>query len=123
MKSLFEQFGGTYRKENDYVIPNLQMPDTGNFEIGIYGQQHLYFLQHYRRVTYTNLLTSGKLNEYLVKIDSQAQERFFRIVEQMKKEQEITEQLKVNNSIKWAQLMNCIRQQADENVLKELIYI
>ena len=98
------------------------MPDTGNFEIGIYGQQHLYFLQHYRRVTYTNLLTSGKLNEYLVKIDSQAQERFFRIVEQMKKEQEITEQLKVNNSIKWAQLMNCIRQQANEIIFAELIY-
>ena len=52
MKSLFEQFGGTYRKENAYVIPNLETPDTGNFEIGIYGQRHLYFLQHYRRVTY-----------------------------------------------------------------------
>ncbi len=48
MKSLFEQFGGTYRKENDYVIPNLEMPDIANFEIGIYGQRHLYFLQHYR---------------------------------------------------------------------------
>ena len=43
MKSLFEQFGGTYRKENDYVIPNLEMPDIANFEIGIYGHQYLYF--------------------------------------------------------------------------------
>lgn len=43
MKSFFEQFGGTYRKENDYVIPNFEMPDTANFEIGIYGQRHLYF--------------------------------------------------------------------------------
>ena len=122
MKSLFEQFGGTYRKENDYAIPNLEMPDTGNFEIGIYGQQHLYFLQHYRRVTYTNLLTSGKLNEYLVKIDSQAQERFFRIVEQIKQERGITEQLKIISPIKWTQLMNCIRQQADEIIFAELIY-
>ena len=69
MKSLFEQFGGTYRKENDYVIPNLEMPDIANFKIGIYGQRHLYFLQHYRRVTYINLLTNGNLNEYLAKID------------------------------------------------------
>lgn len=84
MKSLFEQFGGTYRKENDYVIPNLEMPDIANFEIGIYGQRHLYFLQHYHRVTYINFLTSGNLNEYLVEIDKQAQKRFFRIVEQMK---------------------------------------
>ena len=83
MKSLFEQFGGTYRKESDYAIPNLEMPYTGNFEIGIYGQRHLYYLQHYSRITYINLLTSGKLNEYLVEIDSQAQERVFRIVEQV----------------------------------------
>ena len=107
---------------SDYAIPNLEMPDTGNFEIDIYGQRHLYFLQHYRRVTYTNLLTSGKLNEYLVKIDSQAQERFFRIIEQIKQERGITEQLKIISPIKWTQLMNCIRQQADEIIFAELIY-
>jgi len=122
MKSLFEQFGGTYRKENDYLIPNLEIPATENFEIGIYGQRHLYFLQHYRRVTYTNLLTSGRLNEYLVKIDSQAQERFFRIVEQMKHIQNITEQLKASNPIKWTKMINGIRQQAEELVLYELIF-
>ncbi len=77
MKSLFEQFGGTYRKESDYVIPNLEMPDIANLEIGFYGQRHLYFLQNYRRVTYINLLTNGNLNEYLVEIDKQAQKRFF----------------------------------------------
>lgn len=92
MKSLFEQFGGKYRKGNDYVIPNLEMPDIANFEIGIYGQRHLYFLQHYRRVTYINLLTNGNLNEYLAEIDRQAQKRFLRIVGQMKQIQGITEQ-------------------------------
>ena len=105
---------------SDYAIPNLEMPDTGNFEIDIYRQRHLYFLQHYRRVTYTNLLTSGKLNEYLVKIDSQAQERFFRIVEQMKQEQGITEQLKSNNIIEWIRRINCIRQQVEEIIFKEI---
>lgn len=92
MKSLFEQFGGTYWKENDYIIPN--------FEIGFYGQQHLWFLQHYRRVTYINLLINGNLNEYLAEIVRQAQERFLRIVEQMKQKQEMTKQLKAINSIK-----------------------
>lgn len=76
MKSLFEQSGGTYRKESDYAIPNFETPGTGNFEIDIYGQRHLYFLRHYRRIAYINLLTSGKLNEYLIKIDNQAQELF-----------------------------------------------
>lgn len=122
IKSLFEQFGGTYRKESDYAVPNLETPDTGNFEIGIYGQKHLYFLQRYHRVTYMNLLTSGKLNKYLVKIDKQSYERLLRIVERMKQEQGITEQLKVINPIKWTQLMNCIRQQADEIIFAELIY-
>ena len=114
MKSLFEQFGGTYRKESDYAVPNLETPDTGNFEIGIYGQRHLYFLQHYLRITY--------LNEYLIEIDSQAQRRVFRIVEQMKQAQGITEQLKEHNPIKWTKIMNCVRQQAEEIVLKEMIY-
>lgn len=122
MKSLFEQFGGTYRKESDYAIPNLEMPYTGNFEIGIYGQRHLYYLQHYSRITYINLLTSGKLYEYLVEIDSQAQRRVFRIVEQMKQSQGITEQLKENNPIKWTQFMNCIKRQAEEIIFAGLIY-
>lgn len=109
MKSLFEPFGGTYRKESDYVIPNLEMPDIANLEIGFYGQRHLYFLQNYRRVIYIHLLTNGNLNEYLVEIDKQAQKRFFRILEQMKQKQEMTEQVKAINPIKWTQLMNCIR--------------
>ena len=49
MKPLFEQLGGTCRKESDQDIPNLEMPDTENFEMDIYEQRHLYFLQHYRR--------------------------------------------------------------------------
>lgn len=98
------------------------MPYTGNFEIGIYGQLHLYFLQRYRRVIYINLLTSGKLNEYLVKIDSQSQERFSRIVEQMKQTQNITEHLKASNPIKWTGMMNYVKQGVEEIVLTELIY-
>lgn len=102
MKSLFKQLGGTYRKESGYDIPNLEVPDTKISEIGIYGQEPLYFLQHYRRVTYISLLTSGNINEYLA--------------------QNITEQLKANNPIKWTEVMNGIRQQAEENILKEMIY-
>lgn len=121
MKSSFEQFDGTYRKENDYNISNLEIPDTKIYEIGIYGQRHLYFLQHYRRVTYIILLTSRNLYEYISKIDKQAQERLFRIVEQMQQAQNITEQLKANNPIKWTEMMNSIRQQAEEIIFAELI--
>lgn len=122
MKSLFEQFGGTYRKCRDYLIPNLEMPSTDNFEIGIYGQRHLRYLLEYCKLTYINLLTSGKLNQYLADIDKQARVRFFRIVEQKKQTQGVTEQLKADNPVEWVGRMNCIRQQAEEIVFNELIY-
>lgn len=122
MKSLFEQFGGAYHKESDYLIPNLTFSASEEIDIGIYGQRHLQYLQKYRRLTYINLLTSGKFYKYLSEIDNQAHERFLRIVKQMKQMQGITEQLKENNPIEWTRKMNCIRQQAEETVLRELIY-
>ena len=122
MKSLFEQFGGTYHNESDYLIPNLTLPKSEENDIGIYGQQHLRYLQEYLKLTYINLLTNGVLNEYLSEIDNQACERFSRIVEQMKQEQEITEPLKEDNPIEWTRKMNCIRQQVEEIVLNEVTY-
>jgi len=122
MKSLFEQLGGSYSKQSNYLIPNLAHPKSKETDIGIYGQRHLRYLQEYRRLTYINLLTSGVLNDYLSEIDKQARERFSRIVEQMKQAQVMTERLKGNNSIEWVKRMNCIRQQAEETVLRELIY-
>ncbi|WP_425755581.1 TnpV protein [Ihubacter sp. rT4E-8] len=122
MKSLFEQFGGTYRKCRDYLIPNLEMPSTDNFEIGIYGQRHLRYLLEHCKLTYINLLTSGKLNQYLADIDKQAQDRLCQVVKQLKTTQGITEQLKVASPMEWVRKMNCIQQQAEEFILNELIY-
>ncbi|MGI6501883.1 MAG: TnpV protein [Anaerostipes sp.] len=122
MKSLFEQLGGTYCKQGNYLIPNLTLPKSKENDIGIYGQRHLKYLQEYRKLTYINLLTSGGLYKYLSEIDNQAYERFSRIVEQMKQEQVMTEQLKEDNSIEWVKRMNCIRQQAEEIVIEELLH-
>lgn len=123
MKSLFEQFGGTYCKQGDYLIPNLALPKSKENDIGIYGQRHLKFLQEHYRLTYINLLTSGELDEYLSEIDKQARERFCRIIKQLKTTQGIAEQLKADNPMEWVRIMNSIRQQAEEIVLNELIYI
>ena len=98
-KSLFEQLGGTYWKESDYLIPCLTVPAEEEQPIGTWGQRHLDYLKQYRKVTYTNLLTSGKLNTYLADIDRQAQERFERLIEGMKQEQ--GERLKEENALKW----------------------
>ena len=80
------------------------------------------YLKKYRRVTYLNLLTSGRLNTYLADIDKQAEELFFRLVEQMKQEQGITERLKEENALEWVQRMNNIRACVREIVEKEVIY-
>ncbi len=66
---------------NGYLIPDLRLPTEEEQPIGTWGQQHLDYLKQYRKVTYTNLLTSGKLNTYLGDINRQAQERFEKLIE------------------------------------------
>ena len=83
MKSLFEQMGGTYTLQGDCYFPNLSLPAEKNKPIGIWGQRHLRYIQHHRKVFYTNLLTSGRMNSYLADIDKQAEELFLRLVKQM----------------------------------------
>ena len=121
-KSLFEQLGGTYEKQGDYLIPCITLPTEKGTVIGVWGQRHLRYLKEYRRVAYTNLLTSGRLNSYLADIDMQARERFERLTEQMKQAQCITEQLKAENSLEWAGRMNNIRACAREIVNEEIIF-
>ena len=79
-KTLFEQMGGTYEQQGDYLIPCLALPTEEEKPIGIFGQQHLRYLKEHRRIAYVNLLTSGKLNSYLADIDEQAQKMRFLFV-------------------------------------------
>ena len=79
-KTIFEEMGGTYVRQGDYLIPCLTLPAEKK-QIGLFGRQHLRYLEEHHKIAYTNLLTSGKLNTYLVDIDRQAQERFETIME------------------------------------------
>lgn len=88
-KSIFEQLGGTYEQQGDYLLPCLTVPAKNEQPIGVWGQRHLRYLKEYRRATYITLLTSGRLNAYLADIDKQAQERMERLTEQMKRAQGI----------------------------------
>ena len=102
-KSFFEEMGGRYEKQGDYLIPCIALPAEEEQLIGTWGQRHLDYLKQYRKVTYTNLLTSGRLNTYLADIDRQAQERLEWLVEGMKQAQGITEQLKAENALEWTE--------------------
>ena len=121
-KTIFEELGGRYERQGDYLIPCLTLPAEKEQPIGIWGQRHLRHIKDYRRVTYINLLTSGRLNTYLADIDRQAQERFERLIEGMKQAQGITEQLKAENALEWTKRLNNIRACAREIVNEEIIY-
>lgn len=83
MKSLFEQMGGTYRQEGDYLIPNLYLPDEPDYQIGKYGRMRRSYLKAHRPVLYANYLTSGTLHQHLAEIDQACNERMEIIVSAM----------------------------------------
>ena len=122
-KTIFEEMGGTYVRQGDYNLPCLSLPtEKGSKPVGVWGQRHLRYLKQHRKVLYTNLLTSGKLISYLADINEQAEDLFFRLVEQMAEREGVTEQLKAENQIEWVGRMNNIRSRAVEIVNAELIY-
>ena len=122
MKSIFEQVGGTYRREGDYLIPNLAPLDTGDNQIGKYWRMHRRYLKEHRRILYTNLLTSGNLHCHLPEIGQTCNERMESIVSAMAKQEGVTEALKAADQMEWVRRMNSIRNRAEEIVLTELVY-
>ena len=117
-----EKTGISYSLQGDYYLPDLALPAEKGQPIGIWGHRHLRYLKEYRRITYLNLLTSGRLNTYLSDIDKQAKEMFSRLIEQMAEREGVTEQLKANNQMKWIARMNNIQSRATEIVNHDIIY-
>ena len=118
-----ERTGLKYELVGDYyLIAGDDEPEEEQKPIGIWGQRHLRYLKNHRKVLYTNLLTSGKLNNYLANIDRQAEEMFERLTRQMAIADGVTEQLKSADQMAWVGRMNSIRSFALESVLHELIH-
>ncbi len=80
VQSIFEEMGGRYERQGEYILPCLTIPPEKEQSIDLFGRRHLDYLREYRKITYTNLLTSGRLNAYLADIDRQAQEHFERLI-------------------------------------------
>lgn len=106
-----EKTGISYTMQGDYYLPDLVLPaENENKPIGAWGQRHLRYIRQHRKVFYTNLLTSGRLNSYLADIDRQAGNLFFRLVEQMAESEGITEKLKAEQPMEWVGKMNALRE-------------
>lgn len=118
-----EKNGLWYELQGDYYIPCIKLPEKEQQPIGIWGQRHLQYIKQNRKVLYLNLLTSGKLNSYLVEIDQQAEDMFFRLVKQMAEREGVSETLKAENQMEWVQRINSIRNRAIEIVNTGIIYV
>ena len=117
-----EKNGLWYELQGDYYLPCLKLPKEESRHIGIWGQRHLRYLKQHRKVLYSELLISGKLNDYLADLNEQAEEMFSRLVKQLAEKEGVTEVLKAENQMLWVQKMNNIHNAAMEVVSNDLIY-
>lgn len=122
-QTLFEQNGGTYTQQDDYLLPDIKLPEQSEYEIGVWGQRRRWYLKEHHRVLYYNMLTKCTLYPHLADIEQQAQDMFFRLVDEMAKSEGITEHLKADNQMEWIRKMNNICNRATETINNELIFI
>ena len=122
MKTNFENIGGSYSQQGDYLLPTLTLPDENQRQISVWAMRHKRYLKQNHKVRYYNLLTSGKLNSYLVDIEEQAQNLFSRLVKDLAEKENVTEKLKSDSPILWVRKMNNIRNRAMEIVNEQVIY-
>ncbi len=121
-KSSFEQNGGTYRMIGDYKIPNITLPAEASKLLGVWGMKRKDYLMNHKRVQFNIMLMNGTLWTHLAEVDEQAADMFSRLVEQMKVNEGITEQLKADNQMEWVTRMNNIESRVREIVDNDLIF-
>ena len=121
-QSLYEKLDGNYTKVGDYLLPNLVLDETERRHIGKYGRLRKRYLKEHRPVRYTNLLVTGNLDKHLAEIDRSCEEQLEFIIQQMTKQEGVTEVLKAADQMAWVRRMNNIQNRAEEIILSELIY-
>ena len=112
----YELVGDYYVIAGDDALEDHQQP------IGLWGQRHLRYLKDHRECVFAGLLLSGRLWSYLAEINQQAEDRLSILIAQMKRAEDVTEQLKAAGQLEWVRRMNGIRHRAEEIVYNELIY-
>lgn len=121
--TIFEKQGGTYTQVGDYMLPGLlSAEEEKEVNIGVWAMRHKRYLKQNHKVRYYNLLTSGKFNSYLADVEQQAQDLFSRLIKDLAEKENVTEELKATDMMRWVQKMNNIRNRATEIVNTELIY-
>ncbi len=118
-----EKTGIEYYLEGDYYIPNLAMPKQEKIVLNKYGRMRLKYLKEHKKADYTIMLMDGTLNTHLKELQETADNRAQQIISELKAKSELTEEMKNTDMLYWVGTMNSIREQAEEIVFNELIYV
>ena len=117
-----EQTGISYTLHGDFYLPDLK-PTEENITLGKWGMMHKDYLEKHKKVLFSTLLIQGKLYQHCADVENQAQQMFDTLIEQLKENEGITEQLKAQDQLEWVQRMGNIQQRASEIIYNELIYV
>ena len=118
-----EKTGIEYHLEGDYYIPNLVLPKQEKVTLNKYGRMRLKYLKENKRAEYSIMLMDGTLNKHLKEIQETAEKRVNQIIDQLKEKSDLTEDMKDSDILYWVGTMNTIKNQAEEIVISELIYV
>ena len=122
-RKIDENTGIEYHLEGDYYIPSLIMPKQEKINLNKYGRMRLKYLKDHKKAEYSIMLLDGTLSEHLKGIQEIATERIEKIIKQLKFKSKLTEDMKDIDVLYWVGIMNSIKNQAEEIVLNELIYV
>ena len=118
-----EKTGIEYHLEGDYYIPNLALPKQEKVTLNKYGRMRLKYLKENKKAEYSIMLIDGTLTKHLKEIQETAQKRVNQIINQLKEKSDLTEDMKDTDILYWVGTMNAIKNQAEEIVISELIYV
>jgi len=118
-----EKTGIEYHLEGDYYIPNLVLSKQEKVTLNKYGRMRLKYLKENEKTEYSIMIMDGTLNKHLKEIQETAQKRIEQIINQLKEKSDLTEDMKDTDMLYWVGTMNAIKNQAEEIVLNELIYV
>ena len=115
--------GITYTKKGDYYFPNLILEPEEKIVLNKYGRMRLKYLKEHKKAEYTIMLMNGTLNTHLKELQEKANNRVQQIISELKAKSNLTEEMKNTDMLYWVGTMNAIKNQAEEIIYKELIYV
>lgn len=118
-----EKTGIEYIRTGDYYLPNLVLAEQKKIQLNKYGRLRLDYLKNHKKAEYAILFMDNKLTDHLEEVQEIAAKRIEEIIKSLKEQSNLTEEMKNTDQLYWIGMMNNFKNQAEEIVLKELIYV